>query len=240
VRSSKQQQMQTQQMPRVLCHLVEHTDFIPSTLSTSIWVATLVVVHRLTHVVESGFPHGCSAARTHCTGSSWHPRGTSGSGHVCCTWMRGSLNFSIVHLCHPTNSTTPESRVLVAVPPAVHSPLDKSSLASQRRVQLRQSPAHRITLSLVLQAIAPILVFWAACPRIDAVFCLKVGCELVRVHRLHVASDGVLHLHPIPRILECNPLHTILILPHHQRSGCRDWTGSRIWVDTRLPARGRR
>ena len=81
----------------------------------------------------------------------------------------------LVHLCHATNSSTAEARVLVAVTPAVYCSLDKASLASEGNVQLGQSPANTVTVCLVHQAVAAILILWAACSRVDAVLLLEFG-----------------------------------------------------------------
>ncbi len=122
----------------------------------------------------------------------------------------------MVHLGHPPDASTPEPRILVAIPPAVHSPLDQASLAPERGVELRQRPADSVALSLVLQAVPPVLILRAAGARVYAVLRLELGRQLIRVHRLNVATNRVFHLYAITRVLERDPLHPVLILPDYQ------------------------
>lgn len=153
----------------------------------------------------------------------------------------GSLNrLSIGHLGHAANASTSQTRILVAVAPAVDCALDQASLSAERRVELGQCPAHRVALRLVLQPVSAVLVLRAASARVDAVLRLEVARELVRVDRLDIAADSVLHLDAVARVFKCNPLHPIVILPHHER--CRSWDGARggVLVDAGRGAAGRR
>lgn len=126
-------------------HLVKHTDFISSTLGASfvgVWV-----MHLRTHVAHPRLPHGRTAARAN-RSRGRHPCRATGTGHV---RRVGSLNsLAIVHLRHPTNASTSQSGVLVAVAPAVDRSLNKSSLAAKTRVKLGQRPSDGITLRLIL------------------------------------------------------------------------------------------
>jgi hypothetical protein len=79
---------------------------------------------------------------------------------------------------------------------------------------LRQCPANRVALGLVVQPIALVLVFGATCARVYAVLSLEVLRQLVDVDRLDIAANGVFHLDAITRVLERYPLHSVLVLPH--------------------------
>lgn len=146
----------------------------------------------------------------------------------------GSLNrLSIGHLGHAANASTSQTRILVAVAPAVDCALDQASLSTKRRVKLGQGPAHCVAFRLVLQAVSTVLVLGTAGAGVDTVLGLEVARELVCVNRLDVATDGVLHLDPIARVFKCDPLHTIIILSDHERRSGRDWARGRILVHAR-------
>lgn len=147
--------------------------------------------------------------------------------------------FPVVDLGHPSHSPTPQTRVLIAVPPAVNRALDQATLAAQAWVQLSERPADRVALSLVVQTISLILILVAAGARIDTVLGLELLRKLVDVDRLDIATDRVLHLYTISRVLECNPLHTVLILPHDKWGSGWDRTGRGIRVHARVVAGGR-
>lgn len=66
---------------------------------------------------------------------------------------------------------------------------------------------------------------------------LKLGTQSVNVYRLHIASDGVLHLDTVARVLKGDPLDTIVVLSHNQGGGCWNRARSRIWVDPTVPTR---
>lgn len=134
------------------------------------------------------------------------------------------------HLRHTTNTATPQTGVLVAVAPAVDSALDKTTLATQRRVQLGQGPTDSVALALVLQAVAPVLFARAAGTRVDAVVLLELRRQVVGRHRLDIATDRVLHLDAVAGVLESNPLHAVLVLAHNQRCCRRDRAGSGVGV----------
>ena len=139
----------------------------------------------------------------------------------------------MIHLGHSPDATTPQPGVLVAIPPAVDSSLDQAPLSTERGVQLGQRPSHCIAFRLVLQAISPVLFLGAACSRINAVLRLEFRRQFLVVDRLHVTADGVLHLDPVARILERNPLNAIRILPDDQGGGRRNRTWGSIGVHTR-------
>lgn len=148
--------------------------------------------------------------------------------------MRRGLDLlSLVHLGHASHPSASEPGILVAVAPAVNRSLDKSSLAAERNVELGQRPADPVAVRLVQQAVSAVLFLGAACSRVDAVLLLKLWRQLVNVDRLDIAADRVLHLDPVPRVLESDPLNAIAVLPDHER-GCRgDRPGCRAGVDTR-------
>lgn len=90
--------------------------------------------------------------------------------------MRRGLDLlSLVHLGHTSHSSASEPGILVAVAPAINRSLNKSSLASERNVQLGQRPADAVAVSLIQQAVSAVLLLGAACSRVDAVLLLKLG-----------------------------------------------------------------
>jgi len=140
-------------------------------------------------------------------------------------------SFPAGNLRHPSHTSTSKSRVLVAIPPAVYSPLDKTTLASQARIQLSQCPTYRVAFSFVVKSVAFILIFGAAGSWVHAILRLEILWESIGVYRLNITANGILHLDTISRVLECNPLHTILVLPNDER--CRRWNGTRrsVWIN---------
>ena len=135
-------------------------------------------------------------------------------------WSR--LGFPGRHLCHPPYATAPQPRVLVAVSPAIDCTLNEASLSAQARIQLRQGPSYSVAFCLIVQAISLVLIFCAACTRVDTVLGLKVLWKLIDINRFNIAADGVFHLYTIPRVLKSNPLYAILVLADDQRSGSRN------------------
>lgn len=111
--------------------LLKHTDIIPS-LSTSVWVVVVVVELRA-HTTETRFAH---ASRTSWAQASrgGEPCGDGGTSHV---WrVRRVLNgLTVVDLGHSTHTSTSQSRILVAVSPAVNRSLDQSSLPAETGVE---------------------------------------------------------------------------------------------------------
>lgn len=146
--------------------------------------------------------------------------------------VRIGLGLSCRHLCHSPHATASQSGVLVAVAPAVDCALNQTSLAPQTRVQLCQRPTDCIALCLVMQTIALVRVFSAACTRVDTVFRLEVWGQLIDIDRFHVASDRVLHLDAIAGVLESNPLNTVLILAYYEGRCCGNGTRRSVGVDT--------
>jgi hypothetical protein len=90
--------------------------------------------------------------------------------------------LSIVNLGHSPDTSASQTRILVAVSPTVHRSLNQSSLAAKARVQLSQSPAHRVALSLVNKTVASILIFATASSWIDTILRFEFGIELVYIH----------------------------------------------------------
>lgn len=148
--------------------------------------------------------------------------------------MRRSLNLlSLVHLCHASHTSASETGILVTVAPAVNGSLDKTSLASEGNVELGQSPPNTVAIRLIHQTVTAILILGAACSGIDAVLLFELGGQLIDVDRLDITADGVLHLDPVPGILEGDPLHTVAILSDHERGSGRNRPRGRTGVDTR-------
>lgn len=113
---------------------------------------------------------------------------------------------------------------MVAVSPAVDRTLDQAALLAQVGIQLCQRPTNCVTLALVVQAIALVLLLPATGAWIDAVCRLELGAQLVDIDRLHIASNRVFHLHTVARVLESNPLDSIVVLAYNERGRGRDWT----------------
>ena len=185
-----------------------------------------MVMHlRATHA-HAGLLWWCShAGRLGNTGRSrsiW-------PGHVIA--MRNCSCLSVVHFSHPPHSSTPEAWILVAVTPAVDSPLNQATLTTQARVELRQGPTDGVAFRLVVQAITFVLLFVATCARVDAVLGLEVLRKLIDVDGLDITTDRVFHLDAIATVFKRNPLHTILILAHHQRGSGGDGPRSSVGVD---------
>lgn len=120
--------------------------------------------------------------------------------------------LAVVHLGHASDTSGTQPGVLVAIPPAVDCSLDETPLAAERRVELCQCPTDGVALGLVLETVAPVLVFGAARAGVYTILGLELSRQLVRVDRLDVAANRVLHLDAIPRVLEGYPLHAISIL----------------------------
>lgn len=147
-----------------------------------------------------------------------------------CGRMLSALNFSVVHLRHSPNPPAPQPGILIAVSPAVNCPLNEASFRSKAWVQFSQRPSNRIAFSFINQSITPVLIFRAACSRVDAVLGLEVLAESINIHRLNVASDGVFHLYAISRVLKSDPLNSIVVLTNDQWRSRRNGSGSCIWV----------
>ena len=128
-------------------------------------------------------------------------------------------------LRHPSHPSASESWVLVAITPTIDCALDQAALLSKRRIQLRECPAYCIALALIGKAIALVLILGTTRSRIYTIGRFKFLAQLCCVDVLDVTTDRVLHLHSVARILECNPLHSIIILADHKRR--RRW--NRTW-----------
>jgi hypothetical protein len=147
------------------------------------------------------------------------------------------LSLACGHLCHTPDAATPQSRILVTVTPAVDCALDETTLAPQAGVQLCQRPTDGVAFGLVVETVALVGILCTACAGVDAVLCLELAGEFVDVDRLHIASNSVLHLDTVARILEGNPLDTVLILTHDKWGCCRNRPRRSIGVDTRTRRR---
>jgi hypothetical protein len=119
---------------------------------------------------------------------------------------------------------------LVAVAPAVHGALDEAALSAEARVELCKCPSHGVALSLVVEAVALVLVLVAARAGVDAVLRLELLGKLVDVDGLDIAADGVFHLDAVSRVLECDPLDAVLVLSDDQRSCCGNWAWRSVGV----------
>ena len=108
-------------------HLVKHTANIITSSLRSSGVFVVMVHLRCAHGHALLRGRG-KTSRVGDARSGW----ATGRRHVV-----GLNRLAVVHLGHPTHSSTPQSRVLVAVPPAVDSSLDESTLTAQAWVQLR-------------------------------------------------------------------------------------------------------
>ena len=188
-------------------------------------IAGLRSLNRCSHGICSGHP-GRSVG-----GTCWcrlRTR-TTGSSHV--VWRRVRDLLSIVDLGHSPHASTSKFRILIAVPPTIHCPLDESSLSSKTRVELRKRPSNGIAFRLVDQSVAAILVFPTARSRIDAVLRFELAAQILHVHGLDIASDGIFHLDTIARVLKGNPLHAVVVLPNNQRCRGRYRPWSCVGVD---------
>jgi len=149
------------------------------------------------------------------------------------TVLRCIHSLPTANLRHPPYSSTPKARILIAVTPAIDRPLNQPALSPQTWIKLSQCPSHGVTLSLIVQPVALVLVFGATGPRVHAVFSLEFLRECDCVYRLDITPNSVLHLHSVSRVLERNPLHAILVLANDKRRRCWNWTWCRIWIGTR-------
>lgn len=185
----------------------------------------MMMVHLGTaHVHRGGSRWGRQASGigdTRRTGSAW-------ARHVAS--MGRGLGLAGSHLGHATDATTPQSWVLVAVSPAVYGALNEATLAAQAWVQLGEGPTDGVTLGLVVQTIALVLVLGTASARVDAILRLEVLGQFFDIDRLDVATDGVLHLDAIARVLKGNPLDAVLVLANDEGRGGRNgaWRCVRI------------
>lgn len=145
--------------------------------------------------------------------------------------MCSRLGFPRGHLGHSAHATTPQSRILVAVPPAVDGALNETTLSAQAGVELCKSPANSVALSLVVETVTLVLVLGTAGAWVYTVLSLEILGKLVNIDRLDVTADRVLHLDPIARVLKGNPLNAILVLSNNQGSGCRNGTRRSVGVN---------
>ena len=122
--------------------------------------------------------------------------------------------LSSVNLSHTADTSAAQSRVLIAVTPAVDSTLDQSTLAPQSRIQFCQCPADGIAFCFVDQSVPAILVLTATGARVHAVLGLEFLRERVHDDGFHVTPDGVFHFHPVSGIFEGDPLHAVAVLSH--------------------------
>lgn len=142
------------------------------------------------------------------------------------------LGFSCRHLCHASDATTPESGVLVAVAPTINCTLNETTLAPQAGVELCKRPTDGVALGLIMETVALVRVFGAACAGVNTVLGLEIRRKLINVDRLYVASNCVLHLDAIARVLKSDPLNTVLVLANNEWCCCRNRTRRSVGVDT--------
>lgn len=135
-----------------------------------------------------------------------------------------------MHFRHPSNPPTSQSRVLIAVSPAVDGPLNESPFLSEVGVELSESPAHGVAFTFVMQAIALVLIPPDTRSGIHTVGRFKFWAELLYIDGFDIAADLILHLYTISRILKGDPLHAIVVLANNERGGGRYWTRCRIRV----------
>lgn len=191
----------------------------------------IVVMMELwtTHPTQARFAHVSRSAWAHV--SRWlHPCWPSRTAsHV--RGMGSRLNrFAIADLRHSSDSSTSQSRILIAVAPAVNSSLNQSSLSAKTRVQLCQGPTNGVAFGFIHQSIAAVLILAATSSGVNAVLSLEFWAESVNIDRFHITSDCVFHLYTVARILKGNPLNTIVVLSHDQRCCCWNWTRGSIWI----------
>lgn len=140
--------------------------------------------------------------------------------------------FPGIHLGHSANASTPQPSVRVTVPPTVDGALNEATLFAQWRIQLSQCPTHSITFRFIRETVAAIMLSVHACSWVYAIRVFEFLAERIRVDRLNIASYGVLHLHSVARVLECDPLYPVTILADDERRGCRNWSRCCIRIDT--------
>ena len=131
---------------------------------------------------------------------------------------------SSVDLSHTADPSAAQSRVLVAVAPAIDRTLDQPTLSPQSGIQLGQRPADSVAFCLVDQPVPAILVFTAARARVHAVLGFEFLRERVHDDGLHVTADGVFHFHAVSGIFEGDPLHAVAVLSYDQRGS--GWDGA--------------
>ena len=151
--------------------------------------------------------------------------------HVSISGMRRLDLLSVVHLGHPAHSSASESRILITVSPAVYRSLNQSSLATEGHVQLSKSPTNTVAVRLIHQTVSTILILGAAGSRINTILLFELRAELFNIDRLNIATDGILHLDPVSRVLERDPLNTIAILSNHQWGSRGDRTRCSIRIE---------
>lgn len=155
----------------ITSHLVKHTDIIPS-LSTSIRVVVVVMELWTTHPTKARFAHVSRTAWTHVSRRR-HPCRATGTSHM--RVMPSVLNcLTVIDFGHPPNTSAPQSRILIAVSPAVNGSLNQSSLAAKTGVQLGQSPSNSVAFSFVNQTVSTVLVLAATSPWINAILSLEL------------------------------------------------------------------
>jgi hypothetical protein len=156
--------------------------------------------------------------------TTWDARRDRRSSSHVARWLRRE-SLAPVQFGHPPHASASKSRILVAVPPAVDGSLNESTFPSQRGIQIRKSPTDGVALRLINKSIAFVLVLAAASPRIDTVFCLELLAKIVHIDGFDVTTNSIFHLHTISRILKRDPLYSVAILSHYERS-CR-WNWAR-------------
>jgi hypothetical protein len=95
---------------------------------------------------------------------------------------------------------------------------------------LGQCPSDTVAIGLVNQPVTAVLILRTASAGINAVFLLEFLGQLLRSNRLDITADGIFHLDAVAGVLKGNPLHAVPILPHNERSRCRDRARSCVRV----------
>lgn len=142
------------------------------------------------------------------------------------------VDFSVVDLRHASDSPRSVFWIGVRVSPAVDCALDKSTLAAKTRVELCKSPSDGVAVGLVGESVATVCALLAAGSWVDAVLVLELGAQLVDVDGLDVAADGILHLDAVARVLEGDPLNSVVILSNYEWRSRWNWSWVRAWTDT--------
>jgi len=186
---------------------------------------------RPSHASETRLSHATGPATRAHVARRRHPCRTTRTRHVRVVGS-GLHRLARIDFRHSTHAPAAQSRVLIAVSPAVHGSLNQTSFATKTWIEFRQRPSYCVALGLIDKAVAPVLILGAASPRVDAIFSLELGTQSVDIDRLDIAANCVFHLYSITRVLKGDPLHSIAILSDHKRGRRRDGAWSRVWIHT--------
>jgi hypothetical protein len=121
----------------------------------------------------------------------------------------------VVHLGLPSDTTASQSWILVAVPPTVDRPLNQTALASQTRVQFRQSPTNLIAIGFVSKSVSLVLLLRDTSSGIDTVLGFELLRQGIGIDRFNITTNGVFHFDAVPGIFESDPLNAVSVLSNH-------------------------